>query len=251
ESASFKIPDGDAGHTLRVVVTATNVAGSAEKESATTSEVIGNGPSDSEAPKITGEAKEGQLLTASSGKWSGTEPITYEYEWLRCNTGGAECKQAQAASVLPTYTVAAALGGSGFISAFVAGAVFGGLVPRESEEASLLSEELGEILGGVTFLIFGAVLLGPALEQLSWRVALYAVLSLTVIRMVPVGLAMLGTHARPATVSFLGWFGPRGLASIVFAVIAVEELVLLGKNRSPLPDTFHGLTDTEQRYRKR
>jgi NhaP-type Na+/H+ or K+/H+ antiporter len=66
------------------------------------------------------------------------------------------------------YGVAAALGGSGFIGAFVAGAIFGALVSRESEEASRLNEELGGLLGGVTFLIFGAVLLGPALKHLSW-----------------------------------------------------------------------------------
>jgi NhaP-type Na+/H+ or K+/H+ antiporter len=126
------------------------------------------------------------------------------------------------------YGIAAALGGSGFIAAFVAGAIFGALVSRESEQASRLNEELGELLGGVTLLIFGAVLLGPALEQLSWRIALYAVLSLTLIRMLPVAVAMIGTGARKPTIGFLGWFGPRGLASIVFAVIVVNEAHLPG-----------------------
>ncbi len=107
-SGKFKIPDGDAGHTLRVVVTAKNVAGSTEKESATTSEVLGVTPKNTEVPAVSGEAKEGVLLTASSGKWSGTEPITYEYEWLRCNTEGKSCLQAQAPSILATYTVAVA-----------------------------------------------------------------------------------------------------------------------------------------------
>ena len=79
------------------------------------------------------------------------------------------------------------------------------------------------MLNGVTFILFGAILLGPALAELSWELALYAVLSLTVVRMVPVAIAMLGSHARPPTVGFLGWFGPRGLASIVFAVILIEE----------------------------
>jgi NhaP-type Na+/H+ or K+/H+ antiporter len=75
----------------------------------------------------------------------------------------------------------------------------------------------------VTFVLFGAVLLGPALSELTWRLALYAVLSLTVVRMIPVALALLGSNARAPTVGFLGWFGPRGLASIVFAVIVIEE----------------------------
>ena len=127
------------------------------------------------------------------------------------------------------YGVAVALGGSGFIAAFVAGAIFGALVSRESEQASRLNEELGALLGGVTFLIFGAVLLGPALKHVSWQIALYAVLSLTLVRMLPVAIALIGTGARRPTVGFLGWFGPRGLvASIVFAVIVVEEAHLPG-----------------------
>ena len=79
-----------------------------------------------------------------------------------------------------------------------------------------------------TFLVFGAVLLGPALKHITWQIALYAVLSLTLARMLPVAIAMIGTGARPATLGFLGWFGPRGLASIVFAVIVVEEAHLRG-----------------------
>jgi NhaP-type Na+/H+ or K+/H+ antiporter len=126
------------------------------------------------------------------------------------------------------YGIAAALGGSGFIAAFIAGAIFGALVSQESEQASRLNEELGELLGGVTFLTFGAVLLGPALEHVSWQIALYALLSLTLARMLPVAIGMIGSGARIPTVAFLGWFGPRGLASIVFAVIVVEEAHLPG-----------------------
>jgi NhaP-type Na+/H+ or K+/H+ antiporter len=126
------------------------------------------------------------------------------------------------------YGVAVGLGGSGFIAAFLAGAIFGALVPHESDAASRLNEELGGLLGGVTFLLFGAVLLGPALKHLSWQIALYAALSLTLVRMLPVAIAMIGTAARWQTVAFLGWFGPRGLASIVFAVIAVQEAHLAG-----------------------
>jgi sodium/hydrogen antiporter len=126
------------------------------------------------------------------------------------------------------YGLAAALGGSGFIAAFLAGAIFGALVAQESEEASRLNEEIGQLLGGVTFLIFGAVLLGPALKHVNWQIALYAALSLTLVRMLPVAIAMIGSGAKRQTVAFLGWFGPRGLASIVFAVIAVQEAHLTG-----------------------
>ncbi len=121
-----------------------------------------------------------------------------------------------------SYGVAAALGGSGFIAAFLAGMLFGALV-RESDEASRFNEGLGALLDGLTFLAFGAVLLGPTLGHLRWSIVIYAVLSLTIVRMLPVAIAMLGTGARRPTSAFLGWFGPRGLASIVFAVIVVDE----------------------------
>ena len=118
--SSFTIPDGDAGHTLRVVITASNVAGSTEKESSVTGEVTGVAPKNSELPKITGEAKEGALLSASSGKWTGTEPIAYEYEWVRCNAEGKSCAQAAAASILATYTPVAADVGKTLIAKVIA-----------------------------------------------------------------------------------------------------------------------------------
>jgi sodium/hydrogen antiporter len=120
------------------------------------------------------------------------------------------------------YGVAAPLGGSGFIAAFVGGLVFGGLRRGFSADVTELSDEISEVLSGITFIIFGAVALGPVLAEVGWRPAIYAVLSLTIVRMLPVALAMIGTHARAPTVVFSGWFGPRGLASIVFAVIVIE-----------------------------
>ena len=128
-----------------------------------------------------------------------------------------------AAGALLAYGTASALGGSGFIAAFVAGITFRAAIKRDPAEMNLLTEEVGSVLNGVTFVLFGAILLGPALGELSWQLALYAVLSLTVVRMVPVAIGMLGTHARMPTLAFVGWFGPRGLASIVFAVILIEE----------------------------
>jgi NhaP-type Na+/H+ or K+/H+ antiporter len=69
------------------------------------------------------------------------------------------------------------------------------------------------------------VLLGPALEHLSWRIVGYAVLSLTVVRMIPVALALAGSGLKPRTVAYIAWFGPRGLASIVLGLLVVEENV--------------------------
>jgi NhaP-type Na+/H+ or K+/H+ antiporter len=128
-----------------------------------------------------------------------------------------------AAGAALAYGIASGLHGSGFIAAFVAGMVFRLALNRDPEELNQFTEELGSVLNGVTFVLFGAVLLGPALTELTWQLALYALLSLTVVRMLPVVIAMAGSRARGPTLGFVGWFGPRGLASIVFAVIVVEE----------------------------
>ena len=127
------------------------------------------------------------------------------------------------AGALLGYGLAEAIGGSGFIAAFVGGMAFGGLRRHRGGDVSYLMEQTGAVLAAVTFVVFGAILLGPALRELTWQIALYAVLSLTLVRMVPVAIAMLGTGARRPTVGFLGWFGPRGAASIVFALLLLEE----------------------------
>jgi len=127
-----------------------------------------------------------------------------------------------AAGAVLAYASAQGVGGSGFIATFVGGLVFGGIRRRRGGEVGYLMEQLGGLLGAATFVVFGGSFLGPAIANATWAVAGYAVLSLTLVRMVPVAIAMIGTDARPPTVAFLGWFGPRGLASIVFAVLVVE-----------------------------
>ena len=121
------------------------------------------------------------------------------------------------------FGLADPIGGSGFIAAFVGGFVFGAIRRRTSEDVGYLIEEVGEVFNAVTFIVFGAVLLGPVLGDVTWQVVLYAVLSLTVVRLIPVAISMIGTGLRRPTLAFLGWFGPRGLASIVFAVLVLEE----------------------------
>jgi len=125
------------------------------------------------------------------------------------------------------YGIAAPLGGSGFIAAFVGGLVVAFNRPALGEGWSVLLEGAGGFFDALTFFVFGAVVLGPVLNELDWRSIVYAVASLTVIRMVPVALALVGSGARRPTVGFVGWFGPRGLASIVFVVIAVADPVIL------------------------
>jgi sodium/hydrogen antiporter len=127
------------------------------------------------------------------------------------------------ATALLAAGTATGLGGSIFIAAFTGGFLFG-VVGRDSGgQVSYLVDEGGELLNAVTFIVFGAAILGPALDDLGWEVLVYAVLSLTAVRMLPFALALLGSGARRPTVAFVGWFGPRGLATIVFAVILIDE----------------------------
>ena len=144
--------------------------------------------------------------------------------------GGAWRPVIPAAGALLAYGTATALDGSGFIAAFVAGMTFRLVLGRDPDRINDLSEEVGNVLNGLTFLLFGAILLGPTLGNLSWELVLYAVLSLTLVRMLPVAISMLGTKAGAPTLAFMGWFGPRGLASIVFAVIVVGESNLPHEN---------------------
>ncbi len=75
----------------------------------------------------------------------------------------------------------------------------------------------------MTWMLFGAMVIGPALKLFSWDVVIYALLSLTVIRMLPIFLSLAGSGESVSSRLFLGWFGPRGLASIVFAIIVINE----------------------------
>src|SRR5215207_1607084 len=141
----------------------------------------------------------------------------------RGNVGGSWLQVVPLAGAGLAFGIADPIGGSGFIAAFVGGFVFGAIRRRTGGEVGHLIEELGEVFNAVTFIVFGAVLLGPVLGDVTWKAVLYAVLSLTVVRLIPVAGSMIGTGARRPTLAFLGWFGPRGLASIVFAVLVLEE----------------------------
>jgi sodium/hydrogen antiporter len=121
------------------------------------------------------------------------------------------------------YASAVSLGGSGFIAAFCAGMVFGQRTRDELPDATEFGEQAGQLLEAVTFLIFGGAILTVALEHPSGRAIVYAVLSLTVVRMVPVAIALLRSGTARPTVAFCGWFGPRGLASVLFLVLLVED----------------------------
>ena len=76
----------------------------------------------------------------------------------------------------------------------------------------------------LVWLAFGTVAVMTALQGLTWQTVLYAGLSLTLIRMAPVALSLAGAGLGRPAVGFVGWFGPRGLASVVFALLALEDL---------------------------
>ncbi|HKH36592.1 MAG TPA: cation:proton antiporter [Rubrobacter sp.] len=124
------------------------------------------------------------------------------------------------------WALADQIGGNGFIGAFVGGLAVGPTVERVGEQLIRFTEAEGQLLNLSVFFIFGVLVVG-LLKSLSWQVALYALLSLTVIRMLPVALSLYRTHLRGISVLFAGWFGPRGLASIVLGLIVVEEAPLL------------------------
>ena len=101
--------------------------------------------------------------------------------------------------------------------------MFGALIRKHKEAVLEGAEGTGEAFALVTWVVFGAAVVGQQAGTMDWRVVLYAVLSLTVIRMLPVALAVLGLGVRTEAKLFLGWFGPRGLASIVFLVIVAQD----------------------------
>jgi NhaP-type Na+/H+ or K+/H+ antiporter len=114
-------------------------------------------------------------------------------------------------------------GGSGFIACFSGGLVFGALTKEHKKAVLEGAEATGEVFSLVTWVIFGAAVVFQHPGTVDWRVVLYAVLSLTVVRMVPVFLSVVGLGLRTDAKLFLGWFGPRGLASIVFLVMVMAE----------------------------
>ncbi len=124
---------------------------------------------------------------------------------------------------LLAFAGAEVIGGNGFIAAFVAGLSLGNVGRKVCETLYEFGETEGQLLTLLVFLLFGAAMVPNTIEVLSAKTFAYAVLSLTLIRMLPVAIALRGTGLRAPGVLFLGWFGPRGLASILFALVVVEE----------------------------
>ncbi len=130
---------------------------------------------------------------------------------------------------LLAFALAELVGGNGFIAAFTAGLTIGNAFRQVCGCLYEFAEAEGQLLALLTFMIFGGVLVWPMLGQLNWLIALYGVLSLAVVRMLAVAFSLIGAGLQPDTFLFLGWFGPRGLASIVFGLLALERANIAGR----------------------
>ncbi len=149
----------------------------------------------------------GRLLTASDARG-----------W----TSGTTQRLATVAVAAVAYAGAELLGGNGFVAAFVAGLVIGTTARSLLSATTEFAEAEGELLALLTFLLFGSVVAADVLGDLSWQVAAYSLASLLLVRPLAVAISLLGTRLSLRSIAFIGWAGPRGLASIVYAVIVAD-----------------------------
>ncbi|MFP5212393.1 MAG: cation:proton antiporter [Acidobacteriota bacterium] len=127
------------------------------------------------------------------------------------------------ALALLAYGFAELIGGNGFIAAFAAGLTVGAKSSILCQPLEDFGETEGQLLSLIVFLLFGSTMVPRGLESIGWRDVAYAVLSLTAVRMGPVALCLWGKGLKSSTVAFLGWFGPRGLASILYLLLIFER----------------------------
>jgi len=140
------------------------------------------------------------------------------HDWV----DGVYAQLATFSLAIASLAVALALDGNGFIAAFLAGLTFGGIAER-SHHLGEFTENAAQLAAVVSFFLFGNILLGPAIGDVTVAILVCAVASLTVVRIVPVVVALVGSGAARETRLFVGWFGPRGLASVLFGLLLLEE----------------------------
>ena len=160
-------------------------------------------------------------LVGASGAWLVREAI--RWGWISDTFE----RLALLALALLAYALAGLTGGNGFIAAFAGGLCAGPFLRGIGERAVGFADAEGQLLNAAVFFTFGAVAIPLLLDEMDLSVAIYAGLSLSVIRMLPVGIALLGTRLRGVSVLFMGWFGPRGLASIILGLVFLEEAASL------------------------
>ncbi len=154
--------------------------------------------------------------------WVGGHLIAYaaKKNWMTSEFQGV----AAIALAVLAFAIAEIVHGNGFIAAFVAGLTYGNLHVSYSKFLHEFTETESQFLAYLTFFLFGALILPEALHHITGQIILYACLSLTFVRMLPVAISMLGMKLGLATTAFLGWFGPRGLASLLFGLLILEDL---------------------------
>ncbi len=161
----------------------------------------------------------GTLAGVGAG-WLGGKLLTWsaKHDWTTATTQRLGTLSIAAVA----YAGAESVGGNGFVAAFVAGLMIGTTARSLLETTSIFAETEGQLLTLLTFLFFGAVMAGEVLSELTWQTAVYAALSLLVVRPLATVAALIGSRLSWRSVAFIGWAGPRGLASIVYAVIIAE-----------------------------
>ena len=169
------------------------------------------------------------VVIGGVGRWALIRAVLFE------TASPASRQLATLALALAAYFVTDGLGASGFIAAFAAGLAFGLGLKERVESAVHFTEALSTLLTILVWLVFGLIVIGEHVLGLDDPIVIvYAILSLTLVRMVPVAIALVGTGLDRATVAFMGWFGPRGLASVVFVLLGLEALEANGVPSDPL-----------------
>jgi NhaP-type Na+/H+ or K+/H+ antiporter len=158
------------------------------------------------------------LITGLAGGWLLRQ--ARRREWAAEDFAGV----AVLALAVVAYAAAVAVHGNGFVAAFCGGLAFGAAAGRRGPAELVFLEQAGGLFSLLVWLAFGAIAVPVMVDRIDLLTLLYAILSLTLVRMAPVALACIGARLDRDTVLFIGWFGPRGLASLVFALLAIEEL---------------------------
>jgi NhaP-type Na+/H+ or K+/H+ antiporter len=148
------------------------------------------------------------------------------------------------------YLSATQVGGNGFLAAFVAGLFFGRVVKGRCMFIFEFMESEGQLLTWAAFFLLGLALVQDAVAHLSWSVLAVIALSLFVVRPLAIWISLLGTDASPASRLFFGWFGPRGLATALFALLVVptvsaqfaEPVLYIAVNAVWISALLHGLS---------
>ncbi|MEU6062236.1 cation:proton antiporter [Streptomyces sp. NPDC047097] len=149
---------------------------------------------------------------------------TLRRSWERGWTQASATRLAVLAVPVAAYTLSVALGGNGFVASFVAGVCFAPTLVRIGHSAVEMADDVVTLLTLALWFVFGQIVNDEFWDGFEAPVLLFALLAVTLVRIGPVLLALIGTPLTLGDRLFLGWMGPRGVTSIVFGLLAVVEL---------------------------